>query len=226
MSTSCFKNLHPGVLEIKGSYPLSPSFYIRPESLQGFVVNQRASTIELLFVSGFPSKIIDCTSEQMSPSIEVLAHFISQKNKSSDVIVNERIETYNKRISALEGFMINIINAVENNQVLTSSFQSLHSDVISVREEIEKIKALSSLANMEVEQEGSDSPLTSELLDDSEPQESETLDASREDVPEKLVEQVEPCIEAVDVVIVMAILIITIILTTVLTFPEPISLGN
>lgn len=223
MSTSCFKIVYPGVLEIKGSYPLSPVLYIRPESLQGFMMNHRASTIELLFISGFPSKIIDLTSEQISPAIEILSNFISQK--SADVTVNAHADSlikdnFNKRISALEAFMINIIHAVENNQVLTSSFESLHSDVIRVREEIENLKQYTTMATTEVDQEGSDSPITSDTLEDSEEEQgSETLDASQESASNSGVEQIESFVDTIDVVITMAIIILMIAVLTIINIP-------
>ena len=225
MSTSCFKIVYPGVLEIKGSYPLSPVLYIRPESLQGFMMNHRASTIELLFISGFPSKIIDLTSEQISPAIEILSNFISQK--SADVTVNAHADSlikdnFNKRISALEAFMINIIHAVENNQVLTSSFESLHSDVIRVREEIENLKQYTTMATTEADQvqEGSDSPITSETLEDSEEeQDSETLDAPQESASNNGVEQIESFVDTIDVVITMAIIILMIAVLIVVNIP-------
>ena len=153
MSVSCFKIVRPGILEIKGSYPTSSVMYIRAESVQGLVVNNRASTIELLFVSGFPSKILDFTSGQLSSSLEILCDFIGQKNKQSDIVVSDRTETHIKecrrivdtmtikdceeRILSLEGLIVNIITSTST---LNSSIDAFHTDIEKLREDVETLK--------------------------------------------------------------------------------------
>jgi serine/threonine protein kinase len=147
--------VRPGILEIKGAYPTSSLMYIRAESIQGLIVNSRASTIELLLVSGFPSKILDFTSGQLSPSVEILCDFIGQKNKPSDVVVSDRAEThikecrrivdtmtikdYGERISSMEVLMVNII---ANNSALNSSIDTVHTDIDKLREDVGTLKGV------------------------------------------------------------------------------------
>jgi hypothetical protein len=83
-----FKIISAGVLEIKGSYPNSPTMYVRSEYVQGFVVNHRSSTIELLFATGFPNKIVDCTSDHLPTSIGILTEFTSLKNLKPSALIS------------------------------------------------------------------------------------------------------------------------------------------
>ena len=85
---SCpLKIVSPGVLEIKGSYSLSTITYVRSEMIQGFVVNNRSNTIDILFVSGFPNKIIDCTTEQLGQAVQVMLDLTSLKSVKPSAIV-------------------------------------------------------------------------------------------------------------------------------------------
>lgn len=85
---SCpLKIVSPGVLEIKGSYSLSTVTYVRSEMIQGFVVNNRSNTIDILFVSGFPNKIIDCTTEQLGQAVQVMLDLTSLKSVKPSAIV-------------------------------------------------------------------------------------------------------------------------------------------
>lgn len=78
---SCpLKIVSPGILEIKGAYSLSTVTYVRSEMIQGFVVNNRSNTIDILFVSGFPNKMIDCTTEQLPQAIQVMLDVTSLKS--------------------------------------------------------------------------------------------------------------------------------------------------
>ena len=135
----------PGVLEIKGSYPISPVMYLRHESIQGYIVNHRSLTVEILFVSGFPSKIVDCTNEHLPTVINTLNEFISQKTQRSSMLTNmvsmqDTLNTTMNDITALIAMIKdkNIqerMNNVENNlldltnetSILKSSFENLYS---------------------------------------------------------------------------------------------------
>ena len=85
---SCpLKIVSPGVLEIKGAYSVSTVTYVRSEMIQGFVVNNRSNTIDILFVSGFPNKIIDCTTEQLGQAVQVMLDLTSLKGVKPSAIV-------------------------------------------------------------------------------------------------------------------------------------------
>jgi len=143
------KLTRPGVLEIKGPYPSSPLFYIRTETLQGFVVNHRASTIELLFITGFPSKIIDFTSGQLSNAVDLLTDFISAKPAS--MIVNERAESrrhispfeakeFQERLSYVESVLNKVPAVQEETSVLSSSVQQIYELSMQLRSDLEAMK--------------------------------------------------------------------------------------
>jgi len=143
------KLTRPGVLEIKGPYPSSPLFYIRTETLQGFVVNHRASTIELLFITGFPSKIVDFTSGQLSNAVDLLTDFISQKPAS--MIVNERAESrrhispfeakeIQERLSYVESVLNKVPAVQEETSVLSSSVQQIYELSMQLRSDLEAMK--------------------------------------------------------------------------------------
>lgn len=134
----------PGVLEIKGSYPISPVMYLRHESIQGYIVNHRSLTVEILFVSGFPSKIVDCTNEHLPTVINTLNEFISQKNQRSSLLTNmvSMQDTLNTTMNDINALITLIkdkniqerLNNVENNlmdltndtSILKSSFENLY----------------------------------------------------------------------------------------------------
>jgi len=144
----CMKLTRPGVLEIKGPYPSSPLFYIRTETLQGFVVNHRASTIELLFITGFPSKIIDFTSGQLSNAVDLLTDFISQKPAS--MIVNERAERrhispfeakeFQERLSYVESVLNKVPAIQEETSMLSSSVQQIYELSMQLRSDLDAMK--------------------------------------------------------------------------------------
>ena len=145
----CMKITRPGVLEIKGPYPSSPLFYIRTETLQGFVVNHRASTIELLFTTGFPSKIIDFTSGQLSSAVDLLTDFISQK--SASMVMNERAEPHryissldakevHERLTYVESVMKKVPMIQENTSVLSSSIQQIYRMSMQLRRDLDDMK--------------------------------------------------------------------------------------
>jgi hypothetical protein len=86
---SCpLKIVSPGVLEIKSLYSVAAVTYVRSEMIQGFVVNNRSNTIEILFLSGFPSKIIDCTTDQLAQATRVMLDFTSLKNTTPLAIMS------------------------------------------------------------------------------------------------------------------------------------------
>ncbi len=143
------KLTRPGVLEIKGPYPSSPLFYIRTETLQGFVVNHRASTIELLFITGFPSKIIDFTSGQLSSAVDLLTDFISQKPAS--MIVNERAESrrhispfeakeFQERLSYVESVLNRVPTVQQETSMLSSSVQQIYEMSMQLRSDLNAMK--------------------------------------------------------------------------------------
>ena len=155
MAAMSLKLTRPGVLEIKGPYPSSPLFYVRSETLQGFVVNNRASTIELLFVTGFPSKIIDFTSGQLSNAVDLLTDFIGQKATST--IVNERADAIIKESRRRDGifdakelherlaYVESVLNTVptiqEDTSTLSASVQQIYELSMQLRSDLDAMKA-------------------------------------------------------------------------------------
>jgi hypothetical protein len=145
----CMKLTRPGVLEIKGPYPSSPLFYVRSETLQGFAVNNRASTIELLFVTGFPSKIIDFTSGQLSNAVDLLTDFISQKATST--IINESRrrgdpyppfdgKEFQDRLAYVESVLKTVPTYQEETSALSSSVQQIYEMSMQLRSDLEAMK--------------------------------------------------------------------------------------
>jgi hypothetical protein len=148
------KLTRPGVLEIKGPYPSSPLFYVRSETLQGFVVNNRAGTIELLFVTGFPSKIIDFTGGQLSNAVDLLTDFIGQKPMSS--IINERADSiikesrrrdgifeakeFQERLAYVESVLNTVTTVREETSALSASVQQIYELSMQLRSDLEAMK--------------------------------------------------------------------------------------
>ena len=167
MAAMCMKLTRPGVLEIKGPYPSSPLFYVRSDTLQGFVVNNRASTIELLFVTGFPSKIIDFTSGQLSNAVDLLTDFIGQKAMST--IVNERADAIIKESRRRDGifdakelherlaYVESVLNTVptiqEDTSILSNSVQQIYDLSMQLRSELDAMKNADAITEVECEED-------------------------------------------------------------------------
>ena len=80
-----FKVTRPGILEIRGIYPASPVHYVTASTIQSFLVNSRSNTIEIFFLNGFPSKVIDIPPSQLTHATEVMSDFMSNKPKKTVV---------------------------------------------------------------------------------------------------------------------------------------------
>jgi len=199
MVAMCMKLTRPGVLEIKGPYPSSPLFYVRSETLQGFVVNNRASTIELLFVSGFPSKIIDFSSGQLANAVDLLTDFVSQKPVST--IVNERAEALiresrrrdtifdakelDERLSYVESVLNTVPTIQQETSTLSASVQQIYELSTQLRNDLDAMKNEDAITELECEdddchcecQEKANQPLTKEEYIE-EPVENNATEAS------------------------------------------------
>ena len=166
MAAMSLKLTRPGVLEIKGPYPSSPLFYVRSETLQGFVVNNRASTIELLFVTGFPSKIIDFSSGQLSNAIDLLTDFIA--NKPTSTIVNERAEAiikesrrhispldtkdFQERLTYVESVLNTIPTVQEETSQLSASVQQIYELSMQLRNDLNDMKNTDAITEVDCEE--------------------------------------------------------------------------
>jgi hypothetical protein len=131
-------------MEIKGPYPSSTLMYIHANTLQGFVVNNRASTIELLFVSGFPSKIIDFTSGYLTNAVELLTDFIAQKPSSMSEPGRRRVEfdgkDFQERLSYIESVLNKVPTIQQETSTLSSSVEQIYEMSMQLRSDLEAMK--------------------------------------------------------------------------------------
>jgi hypothetical protein len=169
---SCpLKIVSPGVLEIKGSYSLSTVTYVRSEMIQGFVVNNRSNTIDILFVSGFPNKIIDCTTEQLGQAVQVMLDLTSLK-----VVKPSAIVAMQDTLSTSMTDMRRLLTFLEDSKIDTR-LAAAEKEVLDIK------KYISSLDTpMDVDP---DEELEADAEEQAEEQAEQTVEPEKESEPEK-----------------------------------------
>ena len=162
-----FKVTRPGILEIRGIYPASPVHYVTASTIQSFMVNSRSNTIEIFFLNGFPSKVIDIPPSQLTHCTDLMSDFMSNKPKKTvlsihgqdtldlsikkceDVLSSLDERDFNGRLIALEKLCAEFptkLNEVQGTQdTLVSTMHKLlessHEDISEHTDAEDEVKA-------------------------------------------------------------------------------------
>jgi len=115
----------PGILEIKGNFSHSPSFYVPITSIRSFVVHHRPPTIELHLCALTPNgatalKCIDCKADQLIAVAEFIAECIST---SKPVSLSEMTQL-STRVASLEKDAAEIMH-IKLNKALEESMEAV-----------------------------------------------------------------------------------------------------
>lgn len=173
---SCpLKIVSPGVLEIKGAYSLSTVTYVRSEMIQGFVVNNRSNTIDILFVSGFPNKIIDCTTDQLAQAIQVMLDVTSSKGIKPGTMVAMQ-DTLNTSITDVR----KLLAFLEENKI-DSRLTAAEKGVFEIKKQIASLDAPMEIDPDEELEDADDADDEAEESDDEPEEKEEKPDTSDND---------------------------------------------
>jgi hypothetical protein len=178
-----FKIISAGVLEIKGSYPNSPIMYVRSEYVQGFVVNHRSSTIELLFATGFPNKIVDCTSDHLATSIGILTEFTSLKNLKPSALISMQ----EKLTSSMND--VRHLIALLGEARVDERFGSLEKSINDLYDDIKSLKNTTSIIGSSLTNLNAMMPITLEKSDSEAETEVESESEAEAEAEEEAVEE-------------------------------------
>ena len=169
-----FKIISAGVLEIKGSYSNSSTMYVRSEYVQGFVVNHRSSSIELLFANGFPNKIVDCTGENLATSVAVLTEFTSLKNLKPSALI-----TMQEKLTTSINDVHHLIGLIGENK-LDQRFGDIEKDINDLCKDIENLKNSTSILGSSITNIHSMMPVPDEDADADAEEEDEEAEEEAE----------------------------------------------
>ena len=162
-----FKVTRPGVLEIRGIYPASPVHYVTASTIQSFMVNTRSNTIEIFFLNGFPSKVIDIPPSQLTHCTDLMSDFMSNKPKKTvhslhgqdtldllikkceDVLSSLDERDFNGRLIAVEQLCAELptkLNDVQGTQdslvsTMNKLLESSHEDISEHTDTEDEVKA-------------------------------------------------------------------------------------